>query len=331
MPEGVDGHGRGLLKGHSALLNQNEIFDISDARSNRLAFFGVTFGRDRVVIYIEPENAVQNTSRTGLVRPDGSPLKWDVWQDEFRANMPAVLREFIDRLIAENSKDSHFDTIRERLKTLKDLFRISRYRQSKNGSLLANPDMEAPLGTGHAAETNRVSEKKAGGSGIRPGSLATLLLSELAVEGGGVAAEVVSPDPFPKLQWASETEQLRDRAAEYIRTDNLIIANKDFQGLRDLIAYFSKGHQHTPELLPVIEDVVKEAFEQVLIECVAGALSFRQRQHWNLDDFDRAISREALTTVVMQRYWMCGQIRRALGSKIRGFNGLVGQLEAVHT
>lgn len=329
MPEAADGHGRELLKGHSALLNEDEIFDISDARSNRLAYFGVIFGRDRVVIYVEPDNAVQSTSRTGLVRPDGSPLRWDVWQDEFRQNMPPVLRQFLDKLISENSKDSHADTIRERLKSLKDLFRISRYRRSNTGTLLANPDVEAPLGTGHAAEGDHGSINGKGGTGARAGALATSLLSELVEDDSGVPVEAVSPDPFPQLRWSEETDALRDRAAEYLPSDNLIVANKSFQGLRDLITYFSRSHQDTPEILRVIEDVVKEAFEQVLIECVAGALSLRHRQHWNLDDFDRAISREALTTVVMQRYWMCSQIRRILGSKIKGFNELMNQpLEA---
>ncbi|WLB55049.1 ATP-binding protein [Bradyrhizobium sp. 521_C7_N1_3] len=325
MPEGVDGHGREVLKGHSALLNQDEIFDISDARSNRLAYFGVIFGRDRIVIYVEPENAVQNTARTGLVRPDGSPLKWDVWQDEFRQNMPPVLRQFLDKLINENSKDSHADSIRERLKSLKDLFRISRYRRSASGKLRANPDSEAPLGTGHTHEAGHGSTSIKGATGARSGELATSLLSELVDDESGVPVELVSPDPFPQLQWSEESEALRDRAAEYLPSDNLIVANKNFQGLQDLIVFFSKSHQDTPELLRVIEDVVKEAFEQVLIECVAGALSLRHRQHWNIDDFDRAISREALTTVVMQRYWMCSQIRRTLGSKIKGFNDLMNQ------
>jgi hypothetical protein len=327
MPAGADGHGRELLKGHSALLNQDEVFDISDARSNRLAYFGVIFGRDRVIIYVEPENAVQNTARTGLVRPDGSPLRWDVWQDDFRQNMPPVLRQFLDKLINENSKDSHADTIRERLKSLKDLFRISRYRRSATGTLLANPDVEAPLGTGHQAVqagANADNNSQKAGTGVKSGGLATSLLSEL-VDEGGVSVVAVSPDPFPQLRWSDESDALRDRAAEYLPSDNLIVANKGFQGLRDLTTYFSKNYQDTPELLSLIEDVVKEAFEQVLIECVAGALSLRHRQHWNVNDFERAISREALTTVVMQRYWMCSQIRRTLGSKIKGFNELMNQ------
>ena len=325
MPKGVDGHGRELVKGHTALINQDEVFDISDARSNRLAYFGVIFGRDRVVIYIEPEKAVQNTARTGLVKPDGSPLSWDLWQDEFRANMPIVLRQFLDNLINENSKDSHSDTIRERLKGLKELFRMSRYRRSQSGALYANPESMTSFGTGHEASTNHAITTSRSGGGSRAGSLATTLLTELADQGNGVQVEVVSPDPFPRLEWSEETDSTRDRAAEYLPPDNMIVANKDFQGLRDLINYFSKNHQDTPELVKVIEDVVKEAFEQVLIECVAGALSLKNRQHWNLTDFDKAVSPEALTTVVMQRYWMVGSIKRNLGSKIKGFNELLNQ------
>lgn len=327
MPKGIDGHGRELLKGHTALINEDEVFDISDARSNRLAYFGVIFGRDRVIIYVEPENAVQNTARTGLLKPDGSSLNWDAWQDEFRANMPLVLRQFLDQLINENSKDSHADSIRERLKGLKELFRISRYRKNKDGTLLADPDTVTVLGTGHEAKNEQAIKPAAHPNpGTRTGSLASELLSALVDQGSnGVPVVAVSPDPFPQLRWSEETDSLRDRAAEYVPPDNMIVANKDFQALRDLIHFFSKSHQDTPELIKVIEDVVKEAFEQVLIECVAGALSFKNRQHWNPSEFEKAISPEALTTAVMQRYWMVSHIKRTLGSKIKGFNELLNQ------
>lgn len=326
MPKGIDGHGRELLKGHSALINQDEIFDISDARSSRLAYFGVLFGRDRVIIYVEPEKAVQNTARTGLVRVDGSPLSWDSWQDEFRSNMPSALKEFLENLIDENSKDSHADTIRERLKGLKDLFRVSRYRKNATGPLIANPESVALLGTGHESTRDVRVHDSGSGSGSRPGSIATSLLTELVAQGSpGVPVNPVSPDPFPQLRWSEETDTLRDRAAEYVPPENMIVANREFQGLRDLIAYFSRSHQHTPEVLKVIEDVVKEAFEQALIECVAGALSFKNRPHWNPTEFQRAVSPEALTTVVMQRYWMVSHIKRTLGSKIKGFNELLNQ------
>jgi hypothetical protein len=48
-------------------------------------------GRDRVVILVEPKDAVQNISRTMLRKPDGSELSWNHWQDQFRANLPSRL------------------------------------------------------------------------------------------------------------------------------------------------------------------------------------------------------------------------------------------------
>jgi len=318
MPKDIDGHGRERVKGHTALINQDEIFDVSDARSSRIAYFGVIFGRDRVIIYLEPENAVQNTARTGLVRPDGSPLSWDQWQDDFKANMPAVLREFLDKLIDENSKDSHGDSIRERLKNLRELFRLSRYRISQTGTQRANPDSIAPFDTGHEPSTDASVTTTRSSSGATAGDIATTLLTELVASESGVAVTPVSPDPFPQLKWSPETESTRDRAAEYIPPDNMIVANRDFQGLRDLVAYFAKSYQGTPELIQLIEDAVREAFEQALIECVAGALSLKNRPHWNITNFETAVSPEALTTVVMQRYWMVSHIKRNL-SKIKAF------------
>ena len=90
--------------------------------------------------------------------------------------------------------------------------------------------------------------------------------------------------------------------------------------MKDLIAYFAKNYSDIPEVLKTIEDEVKQAFEQSLTECVAGALSFKNRPHWNPKDFEVATSREALTTAVAQRYWMVSHIKRVLGSKIRAFS-----------
>lgn len=321
MPKNANGHGRTNLRGHTALVNQNEVFDISDARSNRHAHFGIIYGRDQVVIYVEPEKAVQNTSRTGLVKPDGSPIQWDAWEDEFRENMPPVLRQFLNTLIEENSKESHFDNIRDRLKELKDLFKISRYRPHSEGNLLANPDSEVTLSTGHERIGSLKSENRKPSSGLKSGSLATELLSEQIEDSEGIKVVLASPDPFPRVEWTDEdTNGLIDRAAEYLPKQNLIIANKDFQGIRDVVAYFSRSYKDLPDVLNIIEDAVREAFEQVLIECVAGALALKNRPHWNISEFEKALSQEALTTIVMQRYWIVNSIRRKLSKKIKGFS-----------
>jgi hypothetical protein len=328
MPKASDGHGRELLKGHTALLNEDEIFDISDSRSNRVAYFGVVLGRDRVIIYIEPQNVVQNTARTNLVRPDGSPVSWDKWQDEFRSKLPQKLKEFLDDLLNENAKDSHTESIKERLKGLRELYKLSRYKISTKGTMFASPNSDIDFDTGNIRLGVRrevpiplsPTPKKGGTTG----NLSTALLTALVDEDTGIRVSVVEPDPFPKVEWVNVTEeinqQLTDRAAEFIQTENLILANKDYQGVEDLVKYFSKNYSDTPEVIKIIKDEVMQALEQALTECVAGALSLKNRRHWNPKDFEMAISKEALTTAVMQRYWMVSHIKRVLGSKIKGFN-----------
>lgn len=326
MPKAADGHGREMLKGHTALVNEDELFDISDSRSNRIAYFGIILGRDRVIVYVEPQYVVQNTARTNLVRPDGSPVIWDKWQDEFRSNMPEELKAFQDELLSENSKDSHTETIRERLKNLKELYKLSRYKANPQGAFFADPDSGSPFETGHiragVRKVNSPTPKPGIGNGS--GSLSTALLTALVEEGAGTRAAPIEPDPFPKVDWVyvneDSNEQLIDRAAEYIHTDNIILANKNYQGLVDLVKYFSKNYADVPEVVQIIEDEVRQSFELALTECVAGALSLKNRKHWNPKDFETAISKEALTTAVMQRYWMVSHIKRVLGSKIKGFN-----------
>jgi hypothetical protein len=324
MPKDVEGHGRELVKGHTALINEDEVFDISDSRSNRAAYFGVIFGRDRVIIYLEPDNVMQNTTRTDLVRPDGSNVTWEKWQDEFRLKMPAELKLFLDELQNEIANESHTDSIKERLKELKELYKLSRYKVNPKGVVFADPNQETEYegGSERMGDPNLVSISTTPKLGPKPGPLSNALLTALAEESVGLRVTASEPDPFPTVQWVSTAgnDSLIDRAAEYIQTQNVILANSDYQGLRDLINYFAKNYVDVPEVLKTIEDEVKQAFEQALTECVAGALSFKNRPHWNPSDFEKAISREALTTAVAQRYWMVSYIKRVLGSKIRAFS-----------
>ena len=326
MPKGADGHGRELVKGHTAMINENEIFDISDARSSRAAYFGVLVGRDRVIIYVEPTNVVQNTARTNLLRPDGSAVLWDKWQDEFRNNMPEELKNFLEELQNENSNESHTDSIKDRLKSIKELYKLSRYAVNPQGKLFANPDSGSTSETGHFRSGESVDRPPTVSSkpGQKPGSLSTALLTALVEENAGIRVNEIEQDPFPRVTWVNvsqdENEQLLDRAAEYIPTSNLIMANKDFQGFQDVVKYFSKTYTDLPEVAKIIEDEVRQAFEQALTEVVAGALSLKNRRHWSPKEFETSISKEALTTSVMQRYWLISHVKRVLGSKIKGFN-----------
>lgn len=122
LPEGCE------ITGQTALINQGEVFDVQNDRTNRSLYFGVIVGRNRVVIYVEPKDAVQNTARTGLVKPDGSHLQWNEWQDEFRNNMPEGLRRFIEMLLQQSVLATNSKVILNRLAALKDFYQLSGYQ-----------------------------------------------------------------------------------------------------------------------------------------------------------------------------------------------------------
>jgi len=90
----------------------------------------------------------------------------------------------------------------------------------------------------------------------------------------------------------------------------------EFQGITDLIDYFAKQYADQPGFHEIISEAVRESFEQVLIESIAGSLSLKNRPHWNDTDFAQATSKEALTTAVMPRYWMVSHVKRLIG--VRG-------------
>ena len=321
--------GREFHKGHTGSLNQNELFDLADGRVNKAAGFGITFGKEDVVIYIEPgKGCVQNTARTGLLQIDGSPLPWDRWQDEFRAAMPKELSEYVRQKMAAITNSNHEDSIKARLKNISKFFKISRYRKLDSGSYSADPDsiVTSRVGIPGAGSGGSGGRK---GNGTAPGSQAMQLLSDLLE--GGVPAEAASPDKFPKVTWVKlsdgsrDSDEMDDRAAMFLPKDNLIKAHADFQGFTDMIEHFSKDYMELEGAEQIIKSVVQETFEQQLVEVVTGAMSLKNRPKWTSVDFEQATCEEALTTAVMSRYHLVNFMKRQINNEL----GKVPTTEAV--
>lgn len=318
------GHGREYIIGHTGCVHQNEMFDLADGRSSRAHGFGVIFGREDVVLYVEPSSGyTQDTTRTRLRQIDGSELPWARWYDEFRSKLPPELDEFMKKRMNAAENKSHSDSIRERLKNIREFFKISRYKASKSGNQFADPESETTGKTGSVTATVTRSgggyRRAEGGKG--PGVLDELLLS--VRKESGVSVVQLNPDQFPEVKWISimdktrAIDELDDRAAEYIEKDNLIVANADFQGITDIVKYFVAQFSDIDDIGTAVREEVQEAFEQQLIEVVTGALSFKNRPKWNPDQFASAVSQEALTAAVMTRYHLINQIRRSLGNRLK--------------
>jgi len=313
--------------GHAATLWQNELYEMRTGRAGvaRLHQFGIIFGYERVVLYIEPHNGgnqpiTPNTARTQLLL-QGQALPYADWAAEFRENMPPELRDFMDAVIAGAKGANHHEAIAERLRHYRMLYRLSRYRLNPQGHLtLADPTLQRrkrsdPTGESSEHETNQRPPRPRDRTG-------RLLAAMLAAEGEiGDKAPPAEQD-LPKVTWVSlenglraTPEYLDDRAATYIAEVNDIHANADFRAFTDMADYWCDQYGVDRDN-KAITDVVHEWFEQALVETVLGCQALQGERRWPPDQIEKALSEESLTAAVMQRYHVANAIKRTLGAKL---------------
>ena len=310
--------------GHTAALFQDELYEMQSGRAGvaRLQQFGVIFGPTRVVIYVEPlggpdRQLSSNTARTQLLL-DGEPLPWAEWAAEFRSKLPDEIVVVMEEVTGGKSMTDHRQAIRDRLRQIRELFRFSRYRPTHSGSL--ELDSESAVVGGRARESNGQKNGEStgsGGAGGRAGDVYSLFL-----KAGGVPGEEVRTDPDPEPIWVSVLDGTRtpgdmeDRAGRYLWEQNKLMINADFRVYTDLIDRWTRAYSHAPSARVVVQDVVREWFEQALIETVLGIHGLRDAQQWTVDDLKKSLSDEALTAAVMPRYHIDNAVKRALGSKL---------------
>ena len=306
------------IVGQTGLINQGEVFDIQNDRTNRSLYFGIIVGRNRVVIYVEPLDAVQNTARTGLVKPDGSHLQWNTWQDEFRNNMPEGLRAFIEQLLQQSVLATNSKAILNRLASLKDFYDFNGYQpirpdfEGEEETLESTQEPDTPHEDEHLDNEHKDEGKEENADEPKDEKENTENTDK------SKDAKLVE-NLFPFVEWTSEDKspQLAGKAAEFIELENAIIVNQDFKGFVDLNNYFKRRFGDSTEIALLIKLTVAEGIEQILMECVAGILSLKSQDNWNQGQINACLTKEALTTAVMQRYWLVKQVETELMLKIK--------------
>ncbi len=68
--------------------------------------------------------------------------------------------------------------------------------------------------------------------------------------------------------------------------------------------------------MEVTEEVIRGWFEQALVETIIGIQGLMNRKDWTQVNIGAALSEEALTASVMQRYHVHYAAKRELGVKI---------------
>lgn len=322
----LDQSGHHFASGHVAALFDQELYEMVVGRPGvaRLQSFGVIFGYDRVVIYVEPlqdedGGLTANTARTHLLI-SGHPLPWTDWAAQFREKMPDAITRLMDEVASGATGSENANSIRERLRQIRDLFRFSRYRPQTDGKHLIDDDLSNAGGKpngGRSAGRSSNSGSTSNGGGGRAGDIYSLF-----AETGNTAADEVGGFTDPKVTWVSvkdgsrTTDFLEDHAAQYLPYRNIIQANADFRVFTDMIARWKKFYSHASSAGPVVESVVKEWFEQQLIETVLGALALRKSGNWSEQETESLWSEKSLTAAVLPRYHVDQSIKRALGSKL---------------
>jgi hypothetical protein len=316
--------------GHCAALWKNELYEMTTGRANTAALqnFGVIFGYQQVVLYVEPQELsgveiLTNTARTSLLL-NGNPLPWADWQDEFRDRMPDEILSHMEAAAAASEASDHKDSIKDRLKQIEELFKLSRYRATKGGSLVISGDT---LASGGGTRSGNGKSQGGSAAGANPGK-APSVYSLFLTDTGSPGSEA-KPDTFPHVVWVSVAESTRtigdmeDRAAKYLEKDNMLQINADFRIFSDMIKRWSDHFEAVPGAKAIVTDVVREWFEQSLVEAVLSSHALRNSQHWSVDNVRQMLSEEGLTAVVLPRWHIEQSIKRALGSKFGALKGKV--------
>ena len=328
LPDGLNVSG-GVWddKSHIAALFQSELYDVkrrAEARSELISF-GIIYGQSRVVLYIEPNtsvlNVVANTARSNLLVVNGETsvqLPWADWAAEFRNNIPEPIRQMMDEILSQADAGNYADEVKRRLKEIRDLLRISRYRRTSRG----RDRVEGDLPGGSTRDTGDTrGPRNQPGSKPRTGGANSDLYSSFISDTGEPGEEVRNRDNIPEVRWVSVGDGTRveglleDKAARYVIEQNLILANADFRGFQRLMEVLSADYPHADPAS--IKQTVQAWSTLQLIEAVLGIQSLQGSPEWSsTEDVQRALSEEALTTAVMVRYASLSQMKRQLGSRV---------------
>ena len=310
--------------GHRACLFQDELFELATAARGgyeKLKEFGIRFGYERVVIYVEPHangsTVTQDTVRT-LVKIDGQPLPWDRYATEFEANMPAELRAFQEEIAAGAQHRDHSAAVRQRLAEIAELFHIPRYRPEPCGeTFIQEPNIGGEPGDRERPQKDRSGRPPAhGGTG---GNLYALFEDQRGEPAVEVAAQSL---PEITVDWVSVKDRTRtpphleDRAAAYDRRRNTLEINADFRGYTDVLRRWERRYDGVAGAAVVIETIAAGWWQQALEETVLGVLALQGSEHWSERTIAEALSEISLTAAAMARYHLDAALKRELAQRL---------------
>jgi hypothetical protein len=306
--------------GHAGALFDDEVYEVlpkTRGGYQRVQEFGVRFGYDRVVLYLEPrleqhERLETNTARTHLLIDNG-PLPWGRWAEEFRTAMPADIQRLQERIARDAGGATRREAIRARLRAHGSLYRLSRFRQTR------------PRPSVHHRAGDRDPEYSAR---PRPGGAVARQEPPPDAEPAACRDRAAQPrddeleERLPDVAWVSVRDgtrapgELEDRAARYHRARNQLTINADFRIFTDMIARWTGPYRGMPGARAAVEALVREWFEQTLTEAVLSARALEGSPHWSAEQIDELLSESALVAACLPRQLLDAALHKRLAQRL---------------
>lgn len=299
-------------QGHVAAIFRDELFDFTshDAAIPLLQKFGIFAGYNHVVIYVEPTHALAvtaNLTRTSLVLPDGTGLPWGRWASEFFEEMPQELADYVEMHQSQTNK-SEADYVQEQVAKYKEFLQVKVHRFSKNGKEAGEIDGDDG------------DMKDASGDGRGTGAAAAIAASRRPAVHikKGIGQTPISDLLLkftPKWNWVSEEDSshLKSRAANFVIERNFLEVNQDFSVFQELIDYGLNliNEDRRPVHRGRVEAIAKQLYLTQLVWTVMSAMaSFRHRDGWRGQGFEKLVCAEALTAAVLPRVYLLNDMKR---------------------
>ena len=306
--------------GHSAVIFENEVFDLTSGRGNKAKLlFDIPFPTN-IAFHIKPigENFKQNNTRSEVLC-NRDKLPYERWSNEWE--IPKKLSDYLKAEFEKVSKKfADTNDVEKKLMQFKDFFHLPRWRQKTQGSVEIDPELTEPSSVGINNGNGNISPNPEPNS-YKPEVISTAI-SLQTQEGSGTFGDPESIS-IPHFIWDNEDSSsvedgiLYDRIAYFDEVTNTVYANQDFVGLTWLITTL-----HQKEFKNInqeyVDKCVKDEFKQRILETVNGVRALESRQNWTSEQYNNAISPESLTASVQARISMIESIRSKLseyGSK----------------
>jgi len=294
-------------------LFQNEMYDLhrGRARASYMSQFGIFRGhvQEDLVLIVEPNPAhlMTDSARSHLIdariyeRCSTEKLPWNVYGDYFKANLPECIKAALQNLGEDGTQDITA-TIREEIKEYVPYMSKKIRIVGTNRDITIKPKSKGSGGGGGGGTRTKKPQPV---KPPQPGDAPTQ-------ERNGM------PTP-PKIEWVTEAEDPlmpKGRAARYDSCNHILFENKDFPVAKtDVYRRLSEWHLNgNQEAEKGLIEAVRHTYSRQHIFTIMHHYQNKDTENWTSEEWELAVSPEALTSCVLGFKWAEHGINRYLAT-----------------